>query len=178
MISSKLCRKISASIFSLGNAFLFATSYSETNLVHLISSLLFMSCSIALYLSSYNHKWLFYGGLAVVIAYFMVSFSNEGDGTQIQYLGGIFGMLGGSLIFRGALQRETGKQYKLFYPLNLADLYPLATAGVIEGGSAIFIAFGSFVNKDISLFLVALFWFAANMLLIISDEYLRKKLNF
>lgn len=142
-----------------------------------IAAALFISCAIALYLSAKNHRWLFYNALAVITGYALVSFTGEGGGTVLQYIGGIIGIIGGLLILRGAFQRETGKQYQLAKPLNNLDLYPLASAGGIEGSCAFFIAIGSFINGDINLAIVASLWVIAHLFLISSDEYLRKRIG-
>ncbi|MEM6781084.1 MAG: hypothetical protein AAF569_04415 [Pseudomonadota bacterium] len=146
-------------------------------MLQLSAAVLFITCAISISLSAKNHRWLFYNGIAVVIAYILISISGQGDGTIAKYIGGMVGVIGGLLIIRGGFQRETGKQYKLFFPLNLSDRYPLATAGTIEGTSASFIAVGAYLNGDYTLSLVAALWVIAHCFLIASDEFLRNKIK-
>ena len=176
-MSPKFCRRASGLLFLLADIILLAGNLEEANAYQLAAAILFITCAIAMTLSANNHRWLFYNASAVIIAYMLVSFTGSGQGTALQYIGGMIGIIGGLLIFRAALQRETGKQYTIPYPLNLADRYPLATAGSIEGACAFFIAAGSLINADMLLFTVATLWTLAHIFLFASDEYLRQRVK-
>jgi len=173
----KTCRKLSGVIFLLADCVLLIGNFAHTNIAQLIAAILFISCALALSLSANNHRWLFYNATAVITAYVLVSFSGQGGGVFLQYLGGVIGVVGGLLIFRGALQRECNKQWNLMHPFSLIDRYPLATAGVIEGSCALFVAVGSLLNQDMVLFITASLWGIAHLFLIFSDEYLRNRFS-
>lgn len=173
----KTFRKLSGIIFLLADCVLLVGNFANTNTAQLVAAILFISCAIALSLSANNHRWLFYNSIAVITAYILVSFTGQGGGVILQNLGGIIGVIGGLLILRGALQREFNKQWNLPYPLLFIDRYPLATAGIIEGSCALFVAAGSFVNQDVVLLLTASLWFIAHICLIFSDEYLRSRFS-
>jgi hypothetical protein len=173
----KKCRKISGILFLTGHITLFMTNTIETNWLQLIASILFMSCSVSLILSAKNHRWLFYAGLVVILGYIFTIISKTGDGSVIQYIGLIGGIIGGLLIFRSAFQRETGQQFKLPDMINFIDKYPLASAGLIEGVCCLLISIGALINNDYRLALCSFIWMIAQGFLAASDEFIRKKFN-
>jgi hypothetical protein len=176
-MDTQLSRRISGMIFLSANAFLLITNFQNTNTLQFCASILFLSCSVALILSANNHRWLFWGGFAVAIAYIMTALSNEGSGDILAHISIIFGVFAGALIFRGGLQRETGKQIELMKPFDILDKYPLAMAGFIEGACCVLLFISSILLSDMRLFLASGLWTIAHGFLIYSDEYLREKLG-
>ncbi|MEM9469665.1 MAG: hypothetical protein AAF988_05840 [Pseudomonadota bacterium] len=153
-------------------------NFYETNIIQLIAGLLFASCSVSLILSAKQHRWLFYSGFALLVAYVLVSFSGNNESHVLQKFGSIAGIIGGSLTLRAAFQRETGKQFNLPYPFNLIDKYPLASAGLLEGSFCLIMVIGAFLSFDIRLGIIASIWVIAHSCLFLSDEYVRERLKF
>jgi hypothetical protein len=149
-MDTQLSRRISGMIFLSANAFLLITNFQNTNTLQFCASILFLSCSVALILSANNHRWLFWGGFAVAIAYIMTALSNEGSGD---------------------------KQIELMKPFDILDKYPLAMAGFIEGACCVLLFISSILLSDMRLFLASGLWTIAHGFLIYSDEYLREKLG-
>ena len=176
-MNPKLCRRISASLFFIANILLLVTNLQQTNLWQFIASILFITCSISLFLSATRHRFLFWGGIAVAVAYILTAVSNDGEGNIFAYISIFIGVFAGALIFRGGLQRETGKQMSLSSPLDLLDKYPLAAAGFIEGVCCILIFISAVYNGDARLMISSALWTVAHGFLIVSDEYLRDKLR-
>jgi hypothetical protein len=154
------------------------SNYSTLSYIYLTASLFFISSSIALVLSAKNHRWLFYIAFSSMTAYSLVSFTDTGNGVASQYLGGIIGIVGELLVLRSAFQREFNKQYNLPMPLDLLDKFPMAGTAVLAGTSTIFILIGSIINQNIVLILLTSIWLPGYICLFLSDEYLRKRLNF
>ena len=173
----QILRRISGLLFLFANFFLLVSNFQQTNMMQFVASLIFISCSIALILSANNHRWLFWGGLAVAVAYIITALSGVGSGELFSKISIIFGVFAGALIFRAGLQRETGKQFPLMNPFDLLDKYPLASAGIIEGSCCILLFTGAAFNDDIRLMIASGTWTIAHGFLIASDEYLRERLK-
>ena len=169
----QIARRLSGIIFLAANILFLVLNLHETNVLQLTAAILFMSCSISLILSANYHRFLFWGGIAVSVAYILTAISNDGDGNFFAYLSIINGIIAGVLIFRGGLQRETGKQYRLPYPIDILDKYPLASAGVIEGFCCLLLFISALLNYDYKLLIASGLWLIAHGFLIYSDEYLR-----
>ncbi len=175
-MTTALCRRISGSLFLIANIALLVSNLHNTNNLQLFASFLFMSCSVALFLSANNHRWLFWGGVTVAIAYILTAISN-GEGNILSWVSIGLGVFAGGLIFRGGLQRETGKQYPMAGWLSILDKYPLAMAGAIEGLCCTLIFVGAFYYDDIRLMISSFLWLVAHGFLIASDEFFRARLG-
>ncbi len=173
-----LFRRASGALFLAANIIFLLSNYSSLNYYYLIASLLFISSSITLYLSAHNHRWLFYIAMSSMAAYALIAFTDSGSGVPSQYLGGIIGILGEFLVLRSAFQREFNKQYDLPKPFDLIDKYPLAGVAVIAGTSTVFILIGSILNQNAIVILLTCIWLPGYISLFLSDEYVRKKLDF
>ena len=174
-MKTKTSRRLSGVLFLISNFYLLIANIHNTNVPQLIAALLFISCSIALILSATRHRFLFWGGGAVAVAYILTASSNESG--VFSYLSMIAGVIGGGLIFRAGLQRETGKQYPLPSFLRGLDQFPLAMAGLIEGSSCLFLLITAYIHHDKHLMIASALWVCAHLLLINSDEYLRDKIE-
>lgn len=172
----KICRRISGTLFLTANLSLFFANFTDTNIYQLIASLLFISCSTCLILSAKNHRWLFYCSFALIGGAILVAISNRGEGDHLNLVGMIVGISAGLLDLRAAMQRETGKQYKLPFILKSFDKYPLAMGSLTEQVFNIFILGGAILNNDIRLAVIIFLWMIAHSFLIASDEYFRQML--
>lgn len=173
----KFCRKLSGILFLTGNISLSILNISDTNWYQFWAGIIFTTCSISLILSSHNHRWLFYAGIASLVACTLTSISSEGQGEILTYTSAFAGIAAAFLSIRAALQRETNKQYKLPKPIDILDKYPLAMAGFIEGGCFLMTAIGATINHDYRLASMTYLWVVAYIFLIFSDEYLRPKID-
>lgn len=176
MLSAKFCRTLSGFLFLTGNVLLFVTNLPDPNVFQLVSSLLFMSCSVSLILSALSHRWLFWGSGALMAAYLLIALGATGDGTFMQYLGAVTGVISAVFIFRSALKSEFNRQFILPRPLNLLDEFPLATAGFIEGPCCVLICIGAVLSGTYHLAASAGLWTVAHGFLIASDVSLRQRL--
>lgn len=167
------CRQLSSLFFVSGNIFITASNFAETNWLQLLSGLVFIIGSITLFLSASHHRWLFPCALSTLGGFVLAAFSSPGPGDMWTRVGLIAGVAGSLLMFRGGLQRETGRQYPLPGFLNLIDRFPLASAAVIEGVSSAFLVAGAMINQDIRLTIAASLWLVAYLFLFLSDEFLR-----
>lgn len=173
-----LFRRACGVLFLMANILFLLTNYHTLSYIYLVASFLFMSSSLALYLSAKNHRWLFYIALSSMTAYALISFTDSGGGVISQYIGGVIGIVGEFLVLRSAFQREFNKQFDLIMPFDLLDKYPMAGTAVLAGTSTIFIFIGSIINQNMPLILVTSIWLPGYLCLFLSDEYVRRKLNF
>ena len=177
MFTVKHSRLISGFLFLFSNVYLFVNNLVLMDIHQLISSILFITCSVSVILSAYHHRWLFWGGTAVGLAYVLIALSERNENVLFQTIGAIIGIIAGALIFRSALQAETGKQYAFKGILKYIDHYPLAAAGVIEGTCCLAMFIGAILSDDLILIITSGLWVIAHSFLIGSDNYLRKDLQ-
>ena len=175
LFKTRIMRQASGWLFLISNAFLFTSNLTmpNMNLLQFLAAILFITCSLSLILSAYDYRFLFWGGITIIIAYGLTSVSANADAPGIEYFGIITGLIAGLLILRAAFQRHTGRQFNLPGFLNWLDRYPLASAGAIEGSGCVLISIGAAEAEDIRLFITAILWTLAHVMLVISDEYLR-----
>jgi hypothetical protein len=170
-------RRLSGLLFLIANCYLLISNLEDTNLLQLLAAFLFISCSVSLILSANYHRFLFWGGIAVAVAYIITAVSTDDGGNVFASLSILFGIIAGALIFRAGLQRETGKQYQLPNVLSAFDKYPLAMAGFVEVICCLFLFISSYLNTDYRLLVASGIWIIAHIFLIYSDEFLRVKFS-
>lgn len=169
-------RKLSGFLFLGGNIMLITTNIYETNIYQIWASFFYLSASIALVLSANHSRWLFWECFAVGLASLLAIFSNTLN--IYSFLSLICALMGSLLVFLAAMQREKHISDENNQGRSIFVTYPLTISGALRGFYSCLLIISAYSNNDTRLMFAAIVWTIAYALLILSDEYLRKRLSF